>query len=148
MPNPNHVLTESGKIFIMKKSLPISINKQDILLTKLQNYREDDFTNEILIPLFKELGYSDLHFNGGVYEEGKDLIAMKVDEFGDVEIAVAQVKKFKTTRSTANRQQLDAIIYQLRQCNDRPINYKDGNTYKPKDIFFITPYVLETKLLK
>lgn len=38
---------------------------------------EDDFTKNILKPLFEAMGYDRVDFNGGPFERGRDLIAQK-----------------------------------------------------------------------
>lgn len=47
------------------------------LLNALENLGEDEFTKEILVPLFRSLGYVHISFKGGPYEMGVDLIALK-----------------------------------------------------------------------
>lgn len=48
---------------------------QNNYLKSLISMREDDFTKNILKPLFEAMGYERVDFNGGPYEKGKDLIA-------------------------------------------------------------------------
>jgi len=121
---------------------------QDKVLKAFQEMREDDFTKNILVQLFGAIGYFDVHFSGGVYEEGKDLIAVKEDPFGGFELAVCQSKRYKGNRNKTDRQMFDDSVYQLRQCFSRKIFYKDGREYLPRDVFFVTPYVLEVRLIQ
>jgi len=69
------------------------MSEQDVFLGEVQKLHEDDFTKSVLVPLFKKMGYFDVQFNGGVVEEGKDLIAFKDEEFGSYSVTVVQSKK-------------------------------------------------------
>ena len=71
------------------------MKEQDVFLKEIQKLHEDDFTKLVLLPLFKSMGYFDVHFNGGVVEEGKDLIAFKEGEFGSYTVTVVQSKKVR-----------------------------------------------------
>ena len=48
---------------------------------KLQAYKENDLTNEVIIPLLRILGYLKVDFSGGTNEEGKDIICWNLDAF-------------------------------------------------------------------
>lgn len=124
------------------------MDDQESTLTYMQRMEENDMTNKILLPLFQKLGYLDITFHGGVYEAGKDLIAFKQDSFGRIDIFVGQAKKFKTTKSFETRNQWHEIVYQLRQARTRDIPCKDGQLRKPKDVAFITPFIIDCRLVE
>jgi len=124
------------------------MDKDYLLLSKLQDMREDDFSRDIVIPLMRKLGFSKVEFNGGVYEKGKDIIAYKMNPFGDEDLYVIQVKKFQSRRNFQARRDWQEIIYQLRQCKDKPVATLDG-TYKfATHVLFLTPFQVETRLIE
>jgi len=48
---------------------PLSLTKQH-----LQNMKEADLRIQVLIPLFKAMGFKDVsHYHGGTGEQGKDI---------------------------------------------------------------------------
>lgn len=126
--------------------MSITNNKQDKFLKRIQFFKEDDFTNKIFVPLMKEIGYARVEFHGGSYEEGKDFIASKIDEWGEEEVTVGQVKKFEGKRNSKSRQQYGEIIYQLRMCASKKIKCNSGSELQPKNILFVTPYQIDTRL--
>jgi hypothetical protein len=117
-------------------------------LSLLQAMREDDLTRNVLAPLFGKLGYVDVHFHGGPYEQGKDLIAFKHEAFGRISVLVAQVKRFRSSRSAATSRQWGEIVHQLRQALIKPIPCKDGQERTPATVAFITPYPIDVRLLE
>ena len=44
--------------------------------------KEETFTNQVLLPLFRAMGLSDVHYNHGKREFGKDITFSEVDKFG------------------------------------------------------------------
>ena len=117
-------------------------------LAFLQSMKEDDLTRTVLIPLFGRLGYVDPIFHGGTHEEGKDLIAFKHEPFNKLAVLVAQVKRFKSARSTAKSVEWGRIVHQLRGAWSKPVAYKDGQKHLPTEVAFITPYRVDIRLLE
>ncbi|MBO2649042.1 restriction endonuclease [Shewanella algae] len=65
-------------------------------LNKLSSYKEDDFTKEIIAPLFEAMGYQRVEFNGGPFERGRDLIAtIKIPPNRKPKIIYVQSKKLE-----------------------------------------------------
>lgn len=124
------------------------MDKVGSFLKKIKTYHEDDFSKEIVIPLLKEMGYLFTDFNGGPYEQGKDIIAFKINEFDEKEYTVVQSKMFRSSRSGSSRQKFGEICYQLRQCRDRKIPCIDGIERLPSKVIFITPYDIDTRHLE
>ena len=109
--------------------------------------REDDFTQIVLRPLFIKLGFADVEFSGGTYEEGKDLIAQKPEAFGTYSLFVAQVKRFKSEKSVDNTVQWSNIVYQLRQAKSKEVMCKDGTMRVPTTVAFVTPYRISARAM-
>jgi hypothetical protein len=61
-------------------------------LVKMQSLNEYDFTQNHVIPLFKEKGFLDVRYTGGNEEHGRDVTLYDFDRFGNREDIAAQVK--------------------------------------------------------
>lgn len=124
------------------------MQQKQIILDSIQELPEDDFSKSILMPLLGKIGYINIEFNGGVYEQGKDIIAHMPAALGKDEIHVFQSKKFKSKRSTASRQSFSEYIYQLSQCIQKPITLSDGSKRRPNKVYFVTPYQVDSRHLE
>lgn len=120
----------------------------DVFIEAITSLHEDDFTKEILIPLFKNLEYENAKFNGGVYEFGKDILLIKKNPFGQTEVDVAQVKKIESERSHKNTSKMEDAIRQLNQCRRHKVRLADGKEYQPRTLILITPYVVDSRLVE
>ncbi len=118
------------------------------IISKIIDLKENDFTKDILLPLFKTMDWLFVDFHGGPYEGGKDVILQKKDEFEDVEFCCVQVKKYKPTAKAENPNNLGLIINQLKQAQQKVIPHTDGISYTPSRVFFITPYEIDTRSLE
>jgi len=123
------------------------MSKSDILFKAIQKMREDDFSKEILIPLFYKIGYQFVDFHGGPYELGKDIVAHKENEFGQLEVTVIQSKKLKTEKTSASSKFFGDVVHQLRLCKTKKIACSDGKERTPTKILFITPFNINTRHL-
>ena len=121
---------------------------KQIILDTIQKLSEDDFSKNILIPLLEKIGYEKIEFNGGSYEQGKDIIARLPTALGKEEIHVFQSKKFKPKRSTASRQNFAEYIYQLNQCIIKPIALSSDSRRRPNKVFFVTPFHIDSRHLE
>jgi len=108
-------------------------------LKKIKEFKEDDFTKEIVVKLFYAMGYDKVVFNGGPYEKGRDLICWRYDEIGDREVAVVQVKMSKLNTSSSSNSSFQTIFVQLMQASTEEILDDDGKKYLPSTTYFLTP---------
>ncbi|MBL9172666.1 MAG: NACHT domain-containing protein [Verrucomicrobiales bacterium] len=108
---------------------------------------ETEFTTKVVIPMLVEMGYKSDHF-GGPYEQGKDIICWKENEFGDTECHVAQVKKLEPRVSTRTQSSFSDLINQLQQACEKLVPGLDGKKQLPDRITFITPYDIDTRSLE
>lgn len=58
----------------------------------MRSLNEYDFTQNYVIPMFKEKGFSDVRYTGGNDEHGRDVTLYDFDRFGNREDMAAQVK--------------------------------------------------------
>jgi len=121
----------------------------DSVQGKLTALSEEALTKDVLIPLFKSLGYTKVDYNGGPYEIGKDLICWKKDEIGEVELMVCQVKKYQISAKSADvDKNFATIVCQLQQASEQKVKHTDGNEYKPNKVYFVTPYCIGNRALE
>lgn len=123
------------------------MDKKEQFLEKIHGMREDNFSQDIVIPLLEKMGYTFTDFHGGPYELGKDIIARKEGDFGEQEVAVVQSKKFRSKRSQAVSQEFGQIVHQLRLCLEKKIPCSDGIERYPETVIFITPFSIDTRIL-
>lgn len=53
---------------------------------------EDQYTNEIIIPLLRHMGFIEVTYNHGIEEFGKDVLFTEFDRFGNKKYHAAQIK--------------------------------------------------------
>ncbi len=100
-----------------------------------------------LIPLFSDMGYK-VDYYGGPSEGGKDLICWKNDDFGEKLLTVIQVKKTRFSAAASSPRVFSEIVTQLSQAIEKKVPDLDGTEKKPHNIFFITPYEINTRELE
>ena len=130
-----------------KNQKSTSITKQDMLLRKMQEMSEADFTKEILIPIFKLLGHR-VDYNGGPSEGGKDLICWKESGFGSVELTVVQVKKTTASAAAGDSNSFGGIVTQIQQASEKKVPSISGYLQYPNFVYFITPFEIDTRALE
>lgn len=114
----------------------------------MQNYSEDDFTKEILKPLFESMGFDRVEFHGGSYERGRDLIASSpIPGPKDKEyVCYVQSKKLdKKNRLAYN--DLSRLIRQLKQAKSKGYRRNDGSLVKPDLVYIAVPNKITQRFL-
>ncbi len=66
------------------------LQKEDISAESLED--EEKFTMEVLLPLFRRMGFLDVHYNHGQKEFGKDITFSEIDKFNQRRNYGVQVK--------------------------------------------------------
>jgi len=132
----------------MIKTVGGEVKEYNETLAFLQSMKEDALTTTVLLPLYKKLGYVDVTFHGGSYEDGKDLIACKYVEFDKLWVLAAQVKRLRSARSSARSRLWADIVRQLTASKEKLIPCKDGQRRRPSEVAFITPFVIDVRLLE
>lgn len=123
-------------------------NIEEKLLQKIQSFKENDFTQKVLMPLYKSFDYEKVEFYGGSYENGKDLICWKRDQWQDIEMTVVQAKCYKPTGKAADKNSIGEMVVQICQAAETPVLYIDGNQYKPVTVTIVTPFIIDTRVLE
>lgn len=125
-----------------------SVATDAYLLAALRKLTEHDLTHAYLIPLFEALGYSRVEYHGGPNEMGKDLVLWNHDCYGEIELTVAQIKKFRFTGRSADPNSFAGIVTQLSQAFQEPVPNVNGSKYLPDKVLLISPYTLNTRILQ
>lgn len=110
---------------------------------------EDDFSKNILKPLFESMGYERVEFNGGSHERGRDLIAQKrLPPRREMHLTYIQSKKIGSIQNTKTAAKLSQLIHQLRQCCVVEITDMEGIKTKPDIVFLACPEPISTRLIE
>lgn len=86
----------------------------NLYLKAIQALKEDDFSKNVLKPLFESMSFSRVDFVGGPYEYGKDLVAIHDIPLKGTCIYVIQTKKIGEKSNTSEKNILSDLIIQLR----------------------------------
>jgi len=79
---------------------------------------EKEFTLRVVLPILRKLGFSNVKYNHGKREYGKDIVFSRLTEFEEVEHWAAQVK-FGDVKGGANSD-IDEIFYQIEDAFKMP----------------------------
>ena len=94
----------------------LPLDEEKTYLEALVELSEDDLSREIIVPLFEAMGYR-TDFHGGVYERGKDIIALrKIPPHNKHHVTVIQTKKIGLSQKTTDSVKIRTLICQLQQC--------------------------------
>jgi len=117
-------------------------------LKRLISYKEDDFTKNIIAPLFEAMGYQRVEFNGGPYERGRDLIAtIKIPPCKKPKVIYIQSKKIGNQKRDSSRVISD-LGHQIRQCCKVGYKTLDGTSIYPSEIYITCPEVVTQRFLE
>jgi hypothetical protein len=90
---------------------PLSLTKQH-----LQNMKEADLRIQVLIPLFKVMGFKDVsHYHGGTGEQGKDITMWQANVLGDREYYAIVVKAGRITGEAKGKGSAAEVQMQIAQ---------------------------------
>lgn len=98
----------------------------NLYLKAIQALKEDDFSKNVLKPLFESMSFSRVDFVGGPYEYGKDLVAIHDIPLKGTCIYVIQTKKIGEKSNTSEKNILSDLILQLRQCLSKKVKLHNG----------------------
>ena len=117
------------------------------LITALNEFGEDDFTENILKPLFESMGYDRVEFNGGPNEKGRDLIALKKNPpRPGYELTLVQSKLFKERSATKESEKLTKLYGQIQQCLHNPHTTESGQKIKASTVIIASPNCVSTRV--
>ncbi|EDO2875298.1 hypothetical protein CX823_12350 [Salmonella enterica subsp. diarizonae serovar 61:k:1,5,7] len=83
----------------------------NLYLKAIQALKEDDFSKNVLKPLFESMSFSRVDFVGGPYEYGKDLVAIHDIPLKGTCIYVIQTKKIGEKSNTSEKKIYSRILY-------------------------------------
>lgn len=93
----------------------------------LSDLNENTLRIEILIPLFKAMGFQDVtDFHGGVLEHGKDIVMWKAGEFRSRVNYGVVIKATKISGRTTGQSSAAEVRFQIEQCITTP--FQDPST--------------------
>lgn len=78
-------------------------------VTEVEN--EKDFTLRVVLPIIRKLGFSNVKYNHGKREYGKDIVFSRITEFSEIENWAAQIK-YGNVKGGANSD-IDEIFSQI-----------------------------------
>ena len=114
---------------------------------KMLELKENDFTQRILVPLFKNLHNGKIEFVGGGPEKGKDILFTVENAYGDHELTAVQVKKIKPNADASSTNSMQNVITQLHQCKSEVAVLDNGNERAVDHLIFITPHIISQRVL-
>lgn len=113
----------------------------------LVSLKEDEFTKNILKPLFEAMGYERVDFNGGPYERGRDLIAQRrIPPRTEMYTVYVQSKKIGDIQNCSEAAKLTQLIHQLRQCCTTGVIDFEGRKIYPNEVFLACPEKISSRL--
>lgn len=109
---------------------------------------EKDFSISVVIPLLRKLGFSDVRYNHGKREFGKDITFSKKIEFDEYEFFGAQVKHGNISGGAGS--EIDDIISQLDDAFKMPFYnvYSRRKEYISKLVIIISGKFTENAIMK
>jgi hypothetical protein len=114
-----------------------------LALQELTSLSEADLQARVVEPLLRQLGFRHVHVNSGPNERGKDLVAIKFDEFGNPLLYAIQLKKFRPSAKVGTDSSFGRLLDQLRQTLQEDVLDPLTNRSRPCDAaLFITPFAV------
>lgn len=113
--------------------------KTDLLF--LQELKEAEFCELVLVPLLARMDYEDIRYSHGQLEHGKDVFFAKSDPLhGQLNYAAA-VKSHKLTGSVSSSRSIREIHFQVSQALSAPfIDPFDGHDVFLDFVYVVTPF--------
>lgn len=97
----------------------------------LMSIPEVELTRRVVIPLLKVLGSTQVEYNHGVGEYGKDINCWRIDEIGEPELTVAQVKHYKPSKRPSDSNAFQTAVNQLIDASTRELPYQNRSVHTP-----------------
>lgn len=130
-----------------KKSIKALVG-DDLLIQKLSALEENDFSRDVLIPLFGSMGYDRVEFYGGVLERGRDLVATRrLPPRSTPYVHLIQSKRIATIAPRVKAPEFSRLLHQLRQCCTGTILAHDGSSLSVDEVTLACPEVMPQRLL-
>lgn len=115
----------------------------------LRALSEEDLTTNVVIPLLKEMGFTDVRYVHGADEHGKDVVFWWEDQFHNKKWKCAQVKAKKIHGSSATEGNVSELRDQIQDSFATPyINPADGRTEEMTEVYIITSHNITSNAKK
>lgn len=118
------------------------------IIRHLLKLSEPDLTQAIVIPLFRAMKYTTVEYHHGPSEKGRDVICKRIDDLGEWEVSVAQVKRIDPNARSTSKSSFTAIVTQLSQALEIPVPCSDKRGVLPTHVYLVTPYEVKTHALE
>ena len=131
--------------FSVTSGQPLPIDRTE-KIKRLSNMSEQEFRDRIVRPLFVLLGYRDGRELHGPDEEGKDILFIETDKFGETRIICVQTKRGKLNMSAKHNQNILTAITQLRTALCTPLyRLETKQQHYPDEVFLCASGTINTK---
>ncbi len=105
------------------KKLNLNLGTKRYILQEYEKKSEKDFMQEVLLPLFDNMGF-ETKYTHGSNEMGKDFILKKRNDFGDYDFTAVIVKNgnISNTKTSKNKSTLEEVRRQINQALKNPLD--------------------------
>jgi hypothetical protein len=117
-------------------------------LRKLQRMSEKALRQRILIPLLEKYDFTHIEERHGQHEKGVDILCLRQDEMGDLDILAIQAKRIQFSGAATKPGHPHGLLNQLSQCLREPVKLSDGTARLPTRIWFVSPFPLDVTALE
>lgn len=97
------------------QAIALSTPSEGDCLAILQGLSEAELTRLVLVPLLRAMGFSDVRYNNGPMEYGKDILAWKYDELGAQTWLAIVAKCVDISGSVVDHAGARAVVNQVQQ---------------------------------
>ena len=94
--------------------------KYEEKVERLKKLTEFEFRQQVLIPLLKAMGFSDVYEFHGPKEKGKDLIFREVSRLKEIFVHAVVVSKNDITGTVGDTKSAERILDQVRMALEEP----------------------------
>ncbi len=107
----------------------------------LQGLTEAELSELVLIPLFRQMKYSDIRYTHGTLEYGKDILFCTSSPLEGTVHYCATVKRYPLSGSVSSSKSIHEVFFQVSQALTEPfIDPLDGRAVHIEKVFVITPF--------
>src|SRR5689334_15335052 len=92
-----------------------------VATAELTAMSERDLQVQVVEPLLREMGFKNVYDSSGPNERGKDLIATKENEFGQLALYAIQIKRLRPSRKQGAADSFGRLLDQLRSALLEPV---------------------------
>tara|TARA_R110002126_G_scaffold273382_3_gene417918 strand:+ start:1060 stop:3576 length:2517 start_codon:yes stop_codon:yes gene_type:complete len=122
------------------------MNRKSVFLNKAGSMKENDYSKNVLIPIFSKVYKNGrTSFSGGINEKGKDIIIFWEDELGIQQVIGIQVKKIEGSCNSTSAGFIQLLTQLCQMENEEVVNPETNAKCHVTKRLFVTPFTLEEK---